>query len=176
MASSTSGQRPWRVFVGVQRLRSPRQQRIVAAVCDCLGSRWLVPVLRQDDPDAATQDPLPAILETIRECDAAIIVAFARMRIQEAVEFPESEHARPVSDRAISAVWDHIEAALAYQAGLPLLILQERGLYQYGIVHTGRTSVSFGEFSLASDDVEVRASIDLAIEQWCSLLPVGRQR
>jgi hypothetical protein len=167
---STSEQDRLRVFVGVQRLRSPSQQRVVDAVRACLTAQGLVPVLRPHDPDAMTLDPLPAIAQSIRGCDAAVIVAFLRMRIGKGEEFPESEFARQVRDRAISAVWDHIEAAMAYQAGLPLLVLQEHGLYQYGIVHTGRTSVSFSEFSLASGGDGLHAVLREAIGQWCAAL------
>jgi hypothetical protein len=158
-----------RVFVGVQRVRNQAHEQVLAAVFDELGAYGCHAVVTEHDPQAATRDPLPRIRASIQECQAAIIIAFERMRMPLAIEFPGTEHANFIVERSVSAVWDHIEAAMAYQAGLPILILQERGLFQYGMVNTQRSTIDFGLFS-TSDAADGVAAVRRQVRAWCEHL------
>jgi hypothetical protein len=169
------------VFVGSQHIRDARQQSLFKAICDVLEANETMPVVVDHDPLAHVGDPLPRIVGLIDTCHGAIILAFNRIHIASGIEFPGGQNASWIERRNISAVWDHIEAAMAFHAGIPLLILQEQGLYQYGMVNFRRTTISFAEFSFQDTDEEIHRSMGAEVNLWCHRLAhqkmqTGRQR
>lgn len=74
----------------------------------------------------------------------------------------------PIHDQYLTSPWAHIEAAMAFQSGLPILILRETGVLDDGILERGVTGLYLPEFDL---DNPIDAYLDSAefrqlFEQW----------
>src|SRR5712692_2386956 len=109
------------IFISIGSGLTPDEEGFVAAVESHLLTQGFSPVTigRNTYND---KNPLEAIRTSITVTAGTLIIAFARMRILSAVEYPASEAPRRVSHQRLATVWNHIEAAMAYQAGKPLLV------------------------------------------------------
>ncbi|MCP5048468.1 MAG: hypothetical protein GY940_14960 [bacterium] len=70
----------------------------------------------------------------MKQCDGAVIFAFTRYHIPQAIEFPNSDKTEKLKNFRYPTVWNQLEAAMAYGLDLPLLILVERGLKREGML------------------------------------------
>ena len=85
--------------------------------------------------------PLKAIRRLLLESNGLITVAFRRACIHKGT----GNYGANISDRRpysldgqwLTTPWAHIEPAMAYQIGLPVLILRERGVVEDGILEKG---------------------------------------
>jgi hypothetical protein len=115
--------------------------------------------------DFATGSPLKHISKVLSECDGAIIIAFERKYFNGGVEKRNSPDEQLLPETRFPTPWNQIEAAMAYQLGLPLLVFAERGLRQEGLLeekydwHVERVDINADAFSRK----EVRARI----QAWC---------
>ncbi len=74
------------------------------------------------------------VRKNMNACSGAVVVAFRRFRLAEAVEKPGTPDEKSISGRFLPTVWNHLEATFAYGRNLPLLILVEQGVYQEGML------------------------------------------
>lgn len=96
--------------------------------------------------------PLRAIRRLMLECNGLITVAFRRTFVEKGTarfrtdvkELTES----PISRAWLTTPWAHIEPAMAYQLGLPILLLRERGVLDDGILERGVAGLYMPEFDL----------------------------
>ena len=116
------------------------QQQFIDRICDYLDGRGFAPrTLGVTDYDRAA--PLTAIRRLMLESNGLITVALRRTYIQQG----EANHQAnivgrepsPVADKWLTSPWAHIEPAMAYQIGLPILILREQGLVEDGLLEKG---------------------------------------
>src|SRR6185436_9700331 len=54
----------------------------------------------------------------------------------------------PIDGKWLTTPWAHIEPAMAYQLGLPVLILREQGVLDDGILERGVAGLYMPEFDL----------------------------
>jgi len=78
--------------------------------------------------------PLKKINESIGPCSGAVIIAFERMYAKKALEQRGGDKEKSHDIYKLPTVWNQIEAAMAYSAGLPLLIVAEKGLADEGLL------------------------------------------
>ena len=91
--------------------------------------------------DYDMKQPLTAIRRLMLESNGLLTIAFRRTLITEGIVNPNSE----IKERAVtnlSDIWTtsaycQIEPAMAYQIGLPVLILREKGVIADGILERG---------------------------------------
>jgi hypothetical protein len=65
-----------------------------------------------------------------------------------------------------STPWIQIEAGMAYQAGLPLLILKEKKVYAEGILDPNNSDSYIFEFEIEKNYKKLSAEMEKIIESW----------
>lgn len=154
------------VFISVQRKRNRRQELVVQTVLDVLRRSRVNAMIINRDPAEMFVDPLPQIRESLLTCQGAIVIAFARLDIPAMTEYPDDE--TPVShvSRRLSSVWIQIEAAMAFQAGLPLLIFEDEDLFQQGVINERRTSYPVVKLSTGHGPTELQLEVVSGLSGW----------
>ncbi|MFL1428372.1 MULTISPECIES: hypothetical protein [unclassified Nocardiopsis] len=105
--------------------------------------------------DYDLEAPLHAIRRLMLESNGLIAIAFKRTYIEHAVVNRDSDFSgrepREISDEWMTTPWPHIESAMAYQLGLPVLILREAGVIADGVLEKGVAGIAMPEFDLSKD-------------------------
>lgn len=142
------------VFLSYPKPSFGRQQEFIRRLVSYLDSRGLVPrTLGVTDYDM--EAPLTAIRRLMLESNGLITVAFRRTHISTGTvrartDIKELEET-PLEDVWLTTPWAHIEPAMAYQLGLPILILREKGVVADGILERGVVGLYLPEFKLDED-------------------------
>lgn len=100
--------------------------------------------------DYNLQAPLAAIRSILTECNGLISVAFRRMHVAQGdvnrdSDLPDSAP-REVEDVWFTSPWSQIEPAMAYQMGLPIIMLREKGVVAEGLLQPGIVGLYLPEF------------------------------
>jgi hypothetical protein len=116
--------------------------------------------------------PLKAIRRLMMESNGLITIAFRRIYVEKAVH----RHGTDIPDMKSSSIkqqwlttpWAHIEPAMAYQLGLPILIFRERGVIADGVLEVGVVGVYMPEFDLSKpiDDYFKSEEWKSVVNQW----------
>jgi hypothetical protein len=110
-------------------------------------------------------NPLPEISRVLQECDGAIVFAFERLYFPSGVERRRSPSEVELKDITCTTPWNQIEAAMAYQLGIPILVFSERGLRCDGLLEEKYDwyveRVDIRKESLGASDVRAR------LQEWC---------
>ncbi|MGF7118377.1 hypothetical protein [Methanobacterium oryzae] len=85
----------------------------------------------------SNEAPLIPIKKKMKEVHGAAILGMERIHLISGCEKPGSHSPSKLEELYFSTVWNHIEASMAYQTGLPLLILKEDKLFPEGIFDRG---------------------------------------
>ncbi|MCI5125556.1 MAG: hypothetical protein D3925_14050 [Candidatus Electrothrix sp. AR5] len=78
----------------------------------------------------SSDQPINAVRELMKTADACVVLAFTRTIIVNAIDKPDSEEQKNISDEKKPTVWNQMEAAMAFGLDLPLLVIIESGLKQ----------------------------------------------
>ncbi|MFG6197402.1 hypothetical protein [Nonomuraea sp. JJY05] len=119
--------------------------------------------------DYDTDAPLKAIRRLLLESNGLITIAFRRTYIERAI----GNHMTDLTDRSpyditdqwLTSPWSHIEPAMAFQLGLPILILRERGVIADGILEKGVLGLYMPEF-----DADMPTSQYFQSPEWRDLI------
>jgi hypothetical protein len=139
------------------------QEKFLEELKDFLINRGFVPRtigVTDYDMDA----PLKTIRRLMLECNGLITVALRRTYIEKGTgkyrtDLKESKEIQ-IQDTWLTSPWSQIEAAMAYQIGLPILILRENGVVEEGILERGILGLYMPEFNLESKIGEYFKSIE----------------
>lgn len=128
------------VFLSYPKPFMDEQQRFIDRVWDYLDSSGFVArTLGVTDYDSDA--PLKAIRRLMLESNGLITVAFRRTYIKQGEGNSRtnitSRASYPLSDRWLTSPWAHIEPAMAFQMGLPILLLREQGIIEEGLFEKG---------------------------------------
>jgi hypothetical protein len=127
------------------------QRDFIAGVRDHLEKRGFGPrTLGVTDYDMDA--PLKSIRRLMIESNGLITVAFRRTFVEKGTarfrtdinELKETT----IDGTWLTTPWSHIEPAMAYQLGLPVLILRERGVLDDGVLERGVVGLYMPEFDL----------------------------
>lgn len=129
------------------------QQAFIDRLCTYLEGRGFAPrTLGVTDYDMDA--PLHAIRRLLVESNGLIAIAFRRLFVEQGSENYGASiagvRAKPIADSWLTSPWAHIEPAMAYQLGLPLLILREDGVRADGMLEPGVAGVYMPTFDLTS--------------------------
>lgn len=106
--------------------------------------------------EQTTESPLTAIKRIILSSFGMLSVAFHRVEIKDAVSRPDTPREKVYTGGWISSPYLQIEPSMAYQQGLPLMILAEEGTILDGvfggILEQGATPFFIPRFTLDSED------------------------
>lgn len=142
------------VFLSYPKPHIFRQTQFIESVQEYLRVRGLEPrTLGVTDYDVDV--PLKAIRRLMLESNGMITIAFRRLHIsagasRHGTDMPDV-YSQPIQDKWLTSPWCQIEPAMAYQLGLPVLVLREKGVLAEGILEKGIVGTYMPEFSLDED-------------------------
>lgn len=139
------------VFLSYPKPCYASQQAFVKKVADYLTERGFGPrTLGVTDYDMDA--PLTAIRRLMLESNGLITIAFRRAFIEKGVARLRTDidslREHPMDGQWLTTPWAHIEPAMAYQLGLPVLVLREKGVLADGILERGVVGLYMPEFDL----------------------------
>lgn len=82
------------------------------------------------------KNPLRGVRRVMDECYGAVVVAYPRYRIDVGTELRQ-DGGRTLESVTFPTAWNQIEAAMAYEKGLPLLVVAERKLRREAMFDSG---------------------------------------
>jgi hypothetical protein len=104
----------------------------------------------------------------MKDCQGAVIVGMERTHALIGYDRPGSERQQESTHRRLATVWGHLEAGMAYQIGLPLLILREESLHIEGVLDPYVSGLRV--FSFRLDEVVGQIPAD-SLEVYIKLRP-----
>lgn len=162
------------VFLSRAQPHTMPQARFLKALCKHLRSRGLEP-RTVGDTDFGLNG-LDAVRGLLRQCNGIISVAFRRAVVRDGVDRPDADQSlgdavREVilTDTWLTTPWCHMEAAMAYQIGLPVLLVVENGVRQDGALENGVLGQYPPQFDLEADDRDLDAVFAGNLEKWRQL-------
>ena|SRR5215469_11258852 len=139
------------VFLSYPKPSYARQEEFVTRVRKDLENRGFTPrTLGVTDYDINA--PLTTIRRLMIESNGLITIAFRRSFVENGTsrlgtDIPGlAEHS--INGNWLTTPWAHIEPAMAYQLGLPILIFRESGVLADGILERGVVGLYMPEFDL----------------------------
>lgn len=111
--------------------------------------------------DYPSKAPLDEVIEIMDECQGAIILGYPQVQISKGT----IKENLLESELTLATEWNHIEAALAYSKGLPILVIHHltvsRGIFDRGVMNAFLHSVD-----LKSPTWCMNTALDGAIAKW----------
>lgn len=115
-----------KVFVSAGTPGNDAQRIFRDAIVRAIDTAGLIPRL-MTERDWDYKNPLRGLRKAMADCSGAIVVAYARYEFPSGVEI-RAQGAQPLNEISFPTVWNQIEAAMAYEKGLPLLVIAQAGL------------------------------------------------
>jgi len=137
------------VFLSYPKPHTTSQGRFVALLREYLEGRGLSPrTLGVTDYDMDA--PLTAIRRLMLESNGLITIAFRRIFVEKGMSRFQSDlpgvEGSSVGGKWFTSPWSQIEPAMAYQLGIPVLLLREKGVLEEGILERGVVGLYMPEF------------------------------
>ena len=111
--------------------------------------------------DYPSKSPLDEVIEIIGACQGAVILGYPQIVVHTGC-LKGSNIKSPI---ALGTEWNHLEAGIAYAAGLPLLVVHHqtvsRGIFDRGVLNAFLHSVD-----LTSPNWSMQPSLNGAIQKW----------
>jgi len=111
--------------------------------------------------DYPSKSPLDEVIEIMSFCRGAVILGYPQLEVKSGV-LKGVELSEPLY---LGTEWNHLEAGLAYSAGLPLLVIHHntvsRGIFDRGVLNAFLHSVD-----LTSPNWSMQVAINGAINNW----------
>jgi len=159
------------IFLSYPKPHQVRQQGFVDELDRYLKGRGFAPrTLGVTDYDMDV--PLKAIRRLMLESNGLITIAFRRTFVEAATarKDPDLSHAaeKTLANFWFTSPYCQIEPAMAYQIGLPTLILREKGVLADGLLERGVVGIYMPEFSLDDSPTDYLHSAEWAdlIGKW----------
>lgn len=124
------------VFVSVGGTATEQQETFVRALEDRLRSEGLVPHTVGRNTFSADA-PLKTVIELLDKCSGTVVIALERSYYASGIEKRGGPKESPLRDIKLPTPWNHIEAAMSYTRGLPLMVIVEAGLKSEGLLERG---------------------------------------
>lgn len=124
-----------KVFVSAGTPANDAQRIFRDAVVNAIKLAGFTPRL-MDSRDWDYRNPLRGVTRAMSECHGVVVVAYARFQIDSGAELREGG-GRPLESIAFPTAWNQIEAAMAYEKGLPLLVVAEKRLRREALLDSG---------------------------------------
>lgn len=148
------------IFLSYGKPHLEIQKNFILAISSYLECRGFEPrTLGVTDYDI--DEPLAAIRRLMLESNGLLTIAFRRTLIEKGICKPDSDLGQEhydLSGRWFTSPYCHIEPAMAFQVGLPILILREKGVIDDGILEKGVTGTYLPEFDLNRPSIEYLGS------------------
>lgn len=159
------------IFLSYPQPHKNEQIEFITNIIDFLKAKDISPrTLGVTDYD--NNAPLEAIRRLMLECDGFITVAFGRTFINDGVGKLNADVEGIVpydlSGKYFTSPYCQIETAMAFQLGLPILTMREKGVIAEGVLEKGVTGLYLPEFDLSKDADKYLTSSEWrqTISQW----------
>ncbi len=113
--------------------------------------------------DYPSKAPLDEVIEIMNECHGAIILGYPQILVSEG----KIKGSDIKCDLMLPTEWNHIEAALAYSKGIPLIIFHHNGVSR-GIFDRGVMNAFVYEVDFESPTWSMDSALNGAIQKWRS--------
>lgn len=124
------------IFLSVGGTANDTQERFVQAVENRLRSEGLIPNTVGRNT-FSVDAPLKTVEELMERCVGTVVLALERSYFPGGIEKRGGDSERSIANTALPTPWNHIEAAMAYSRGLPLLVIVQEGLKHEGLLEPG---------------------------------------
>jgi hypothetical protein len=121
------------VFLSCGTPHQKAQNKFISAVEAHLKSHGCTPITVGRNKYAVRQ-PAEAVRDCIGDCCGAVVIATERIRILEAIEYPNSTKETHISAESHPTIWNQMEAAMAYSKNMPILTFVQTGLKRQGML------------------------------------------
>lgn len=118
------------IFISIGTPGNDQQKAALENLKIALGAKGL----RARQAEASAKTPLLNVRDLLDECVGMIVIAQPRIDIVQAIERPNTEKAKKLESVALTTPWNHIEAAFAYDRGLPLIVICDNHVKQEGFL------------------------------------------
>ena len=145
---------PISIFLSRSQPINKEQKDFIDKLCSWLKDRGFTP-RTLGVSDYSTAAPLEAIRSLMSETNGLLCIAFRRTHITtgtRTVRVGREFESRAMNDLWLTSPWAQIEPAMAYQIGLPILILRESGVLDDGVLEKGIVGLYMPEFDLTTLD------------------------
>jgi hypothetical protein len=142
------------IFFSYPKPWSSEQTRFIEGVSSYLKERGFEPrTLGVTDYDMDA--PLRAIRRLMLESNGLVEVALRRIQVNEGTAKLRASDGKLENQSLVecwfTTPWAHIEPAMAYQLGLPILIFREQGVLADGLLEPGVVGLYMPEIDLTGD-------------------------
>jgi hypothetical protein len=151
------------VFLSYPKPCYSTQQQFVTKTTGFMEGRGFAPRslgVTDYDMDA----PLKSIRRLMLECNGLLTIAFRRTYIGQGATYFRTDIAErketALNEVWLTSPWSQIEASMAFQIGLPVLILREKGVVAEGILERGVLGLYMPEFNLDKPIDDYLASLE----------------
>lgn len=152
------------VFLSYPKPFNSAQEQFINELTAYLVSRGYSPrTLGVTDYDMDA--PLKAIRRLMLESNGLITIAFRRALIKAGTGKPDTSNAYSLNGNWLTSPYSQIEPAMAFQIGLPVLLLREDGVLAEGVLEQGVLGVYMPVFNL-----ENSATDYLQSNEWNQLI------
>jgi hypothetical protein len=110
--------------------------------------------------------PLIPIKDLIEKCKGAILVGLERHHSYIGYEKESSLEQNETLHKYTTSPWIHIEGGMAYQAGLPMIILKEDKVHPEGILDPNNSESYIFSFTLINNTKKLSDELEQIIESW----------
>ena len=149
------------IFLSRAAPHTHAQDGFLVALCGELRNRGLEP-RTVGDTDFGLR-PLEDIRGVMMECNGLLSVAFRRIVIRDGEDRPDNEmqaRVAPIApDTWLTTPYCHLETAMAFQLGLPILVVVEKGVRQEGALEPGVLVMEPPEFESNAPPAAFFASV-----------------
>jgi hypothetical protein len=114
------------------------------------------------------RNPLRAISEAMANCRGAVIVGLGRRFQPLAIDRFGSDRAVEKHDVWTATPWNHLEAGMAFQLGLPLLILKDKRILPEGILDQSVGEYLVFEFDLSKEARGLTSELRATVASWAA--------
>jgi hypothetical protein len=114
------------------------------------------------------RNPLRAIRDLMLRCEGAVIVGFDRRVAPVAIEKQGSVSERRLRNVRTATPWNHLEAGMAFQLDIPMLILKDRATHPEGILDQSVGEYLVFEFDIESESEGLSPPLKRTIETWAA--------
>lgn len=164
-----------KVFVSAGTPADDTQMSFRSAIVNAIELAGFTPRL-MSPKDWDYRNPLRGVRRAMDECEGAVVVAYPRYRIETGREL-RREGGDALNCAAFPTAWNQIEAAMAYEKGLPLLVVADMKLRREAMLDSandirpfwtdldsaiGRSDEFLGYLQSWKQDVEQRAKAQSA--------------
>lgn len=124
------------VFVSVGGTATDAQEAFVVGVEKRLRAEGLVPHTVGRNT-FSTDAPLKTVTELLDRCAGTIVIALERSYFPSGLDKRGGSKEAALTDIRLPTPWNHIEAAMAFSRGHPVMVIVEHGLKSEGLLERG---------------------------------------